>query len=337
MIQEATQLILQAKDLNQDQMTSAMEEIMKGQATTPEIVSFLTALSQKGETIEELSAAVSVMRSHAIKIKSEHEVILDTCGTGGDAKGTFNISTIVAFVVAGADVAVAKHGNRSISSRCGSADILEALGVNINLAPEKIQACLNKIGIAFLFAQNLHPAMKHAAAARKEIGKRTIFNMLGPLSNPAGATHQLIGVCDIKWKGLLAEVLGKLGVVHAMVVCGEDGLDEITITGKTFVSEIYKGRLMHYEVTPEEFWIERARLENLKGGSVSENGQILVDVLNGKTGPQRDIVILNAAVAFYVADKVWGIRDGVALARKVIDSKRAWEKFELLKKYSNAA
>jgi anthranilate phosphoribosyltransferase len=334
MIQETIKLLSKRQDLSQVQMQAVMEEIMTGKVDTPGIVSFLTLLNKKGETIEEITAAVSVMRKYVTKIEVDKDTILDTCGTGGDTKGTFNISTIVAFVASGCGITVAKHGNRSVSSCCGSADILEALGININMSKEKIEKCLNEAGIAFLFAPNLHPAMKYAMPARKQIGTKTIFNILGPLTNPAGATHQLIGVYDGYWTKMLAKVLDNLGIVHALVIHGQDGLDEITTTTKTSVSEVYKSRLNDYELEPEDFGINRAELKDLEGGTASDNAKISLDVLNGKLGPKRDIVILNAAAAIYVADKVKSIKEGIKLASESVDSGKALKKLELLKEYS---
>lgn len=331
MIQEAIEILSQSKDLRSEQMQAVMEEIMSGKVDTPQIISFLTLLDKKGETIDEITASVSVMRKYATKIDVDKDTVLDTCGTGGDKKGTFNVSTIVAFVASGSGITVAKHGNRSVSSLCGSADILEALGININIPKEQIARCLNDIGIAFLFAPNLHPAMKYAMPARKQIGKKTIFNVLGPLTNPAGATHQLVGVWDGRWTEILAAVLGNLGTVHALVVHGQDGLDEITTTTKTLVSEFYKGKLNNYELEPEEFGIKRARIEDLSGGTASFNARILMDVLKGKPGPKRDIVVLNAAAAIYTADRVSSIKEGITLACESIDKGGALKKLELLK------
>lgn len=334
MIQEATELITRGKDLSRDEMQVVMEEIMTAKADTPAIISFLTALNKKGETVEELTAAVSVMRKHVTRIRTDKEVVLDTCGTGGDRKGTFNVSTIVAFVASGCGITVAKHGNRSVSSRCGSADILEALGININMSVDRIEKCLDEVGIAFLFAPNLHPAMKYAMPARKQIGSRTMFNILGPLTNPAGATHQLVGVYDRHWLEILAQVLANLGCVHALIVHGIDGLDEITTTAPTLIAEEHNGRLNNYEVAPEDFGFKRARLEDLVGGSAFNNAKILLDVLNGKSGPQRDIVLLNAGAAIYVSDKAGSIKEGIELAKVSIDSGKALKKLELLKECS---
>lgn len=334
MIQEAIETLSQNRNLSKEDMYAAMQEIMSGAAETRQIVLFLTELSRKGESIEELTAAAQVMRRYVTKINTRHKLVLDTCGTGGDKKGTFNISTVSAFVAAGCGVAVAKHGNRSISSCCGSADILEALGVNINMNHKDLEECLDGIGIVFLFAQNLHPAMKYAMPARKQIGAKTMFNILGPLSNPAGAMHQLIGVYDSKWTEILAHVLNNLGTMHALVVFGEDGLDEITTTGPTLISELYKGRITNYKVNPEDFGLTKAIPDDLRGGDASVNAGILLDVLNGKTGPCRDIVILNAAAAIYAADKASSIKEGLEFAKDSIDSKKAMQKFELLRDYS---
>ena len=335
MIQEVIQKkLFQLKNLTGQEMEAVMEEIMTGKADTSWIISFLIGMNKKGETTEELTAAVSVMRKHVTRINVHKDIVLDTCGTGGDKKGTFNVSTAAAFVACACGITVAKHGNRSISSFCGSADILEALGININMEKDKIEKCLNEIGIAFLFAQNLHPAMKHAMPARRQIGTRTMFNILGPLSNPAAATHQLVGVYDSHWTEILARVLGNLGTVHAMVVHGEDGLDEITTTAGTFVSEIYKGELKNFQINPEGLGFKKADLEELSGGEASINAKILLNILNGKPGPRRDIVILNAAAAIYVADKAKSIQEGIKLASEAIDSGAALEKLELLKKYS---
>lgn len=334
MIEDAIKYLSQEKDLTGEMMQRAMEEIMTGRADTRQIVSFLTALNKKGETVQEITAAASVMRRHVARIHVDREPLLDTCGTGGDRKGTFNVSTAVAFVASGCGITVAKHGNRSVSSACGSADILEALGININMTKDKIERCLNDYGIAFLFAPNLHPAMKYAMPARKQIGTRTIFNILGPLTNPAGATHQLVGVYDRHLTDKLGAVLGNLGTIHALVVHSEDGLDEITTTAKTFVCEEYKGKLNNYEIDPRELGFSKVILEDLKGGRVCDNVKIMLDVLNGKAGPHRDIVALNAAAAVYVCDKAKSIQEGLSLASESIDSGRALEKLELLKEYS---
>jgi anthranilate phosphoribosyltransferase len=335
MIQEATEILSQRKDLTANQMEMVMEEIMTGSVDTPQIVSFLTALNRQGENSEELTAAVRVMRRYATKVHAKHQVILDTCGTGGDKKHTFNISTAVAFVASGAGIAVAKHGNRSVSSKSGSTDVLEALGVDINMSKEKIEKCLDDIGVTFLFAQNFHPAMKYAMPARKEIGAKTIFNFLGPLSNPAGATHQLLGVYDCNWAGILANALANLGAKHALVVHGQDRMDEITTMSNTLVFEVREGKVRDYEISYRDFKFKKAKLSDLSGGTAVDNARILIDILNGRLGPVRDIVVLNAAAAIYAADRVGSIKEGIGLAEESIDSKEALKKLELLKEYSN--
>lgn len=335
MIDEAINITSGGADLSSAQMRAVMEEIMTGAAQTPQIVSLLTALSNKGETVEELTAAVEVMRRHMVRIKTKKEIVLDTCGTGGDKSGTFNISTCAAFVAAGCAVTVAKHGNRSVSSCCGSADIFEALGVNINMSAERIGQCLDEVGIAFLFAQNLHPAMKYAMPARKEIGRRTMFNILGPLSNPASATHQLVGVYDQKWVKILAQVLAGLGTIHALVGHSEDGLDEISTIAKTFVCEAKKSATKCYWIDSMELGFKKASLNELTGGGVSENVNIIMDVLKGEAGARRDIVVLNAAAAIYTADRAGSIKEAIQLAAEAIDSGQALAKLELLKRFSN--
>ena len=336
MIKEATEILSKQKDLTAMQMEAVMEEIMSGKVDTPQIVSFLTALNKQGETSEELSSAVNVMRRYATKVKTKRDIVLDTCGTGGDKKHTFNISTAVAFVASGAGIVVAKHGNRSVSSKSGSADILEALGININMDKEKIEQCLDDIGIAFLFAPNFHPAMKYAMPARKQMRAKTIFNFLGPLSNPAGATHQLIGVYDSKWTNILADTLAKLGSKHALVVRGMDGLDEITTMAKTSVLEVRAGKLeSKYEIDPKDLGFREGGLSDFRGGTAADNAKILLDILKCKPHPARDIVVLNTAAAIYVADKVETIKDGIGLAAESIDSKKALKKLELLKEHSS--
>ena len=333
MIKDLIQQLISKKDLSQVQMQQVMQEILTGTVETADIIAFLTSLNDKGESVQELTAAVKVMLKYVQPIIVDKPNILDTCGTGGDKKGTFNISTICAFVASGAGVTVAKHGNRSVSSKCGSADILEALGVNINLDKDKIKKCLEEIGVAFLFAPNLHPAMRFVMPARKQIGQRTMFNILGPLINPARATNQLIGVYAKQWVKPLAEVLRNLGSKHILVVHGADGLDEVSTTDKTFVAEIVDGQLKEYEITPEEFGFKRAKPDDLLGGSIMENVKIAQDLLMWKKGAARDIVLLNAGCAIYVADKAKTIAEGIKLAEKSIDSGAALKKLELLKEY----
>ncbi|MDD4953626.1 MAG: anthranilate phosphoribosyltransferase [Candidatus Omnitrophica bacterium] len=335
MIEEAIAKLTKKEDLDPALMRQVMEEIMTGKADTQLIVSFLNASNEKGQSVDELIAAAEVMRAHVTRISVKEGTVLDTCGTGGDKKGTFNISTVVAFVAAAAGITVAKHGNRSVSSICGSADILEALGVNINLGKERIEECLERAGIAFLFAPNLHPAMKYAMPARKQIGKRTMFNILGPLTNPAGATHQLLGVFDAYWTKVLAEVLLGLGTKHALVVHGQDGLDEITTTSKTYIAEVKAGKVSVYQIAPEDFGIPRSRPQDLSGGDAGACAGIFLDILKGKAGPKRDIVVLNAAAAIYAADKAGSIKEGIKLAARCIDSGEALKKFEIFKSCSN--
>jgi anthranilate phosphoribosyltransferase len=334
MIKDAIRKLINKKDLTSQEMCQAMEEILAGSTDTADIVSFLASLNAKGETPAELTAAVKVMLKYVTPIIVDKPNILDTCGTGGDRKGTFNISTVAAFVASGAGVTVAKHGNRSVSSRCGSADILEALGININMDREKIKKCLEEIGIAFLFAPNLHPAMKHVMPARKQIACKTMFNILGPLINPARATNQLIGVYSAEWTRVLACVLSNLGSDHVLVVHGKDGLDEVTTTDVTIVCEVHKGKSRDYEVTPEEFGLNRSLPKDLAGGDIEENKRIVLDVLNGENGPKRDIVLLNAGCAIYAANSAGSIKEGIRLAAQSIDSGMAFKKLELLREYS---
>jgi len=326
--------LIAKNDLAVKEMQEAMDDILSGKAKTPEVVEFLTYLNIKGETVEEITVAAEAMLKYVDPILVDKPNILDTCGTGGDKLGTFNISTVSAFVASGAGVVVAKHGNRSVSSICGSADILEALGVNINMDRDKIKKSLEEIGIAFLFAPNMHRAMKNVMPARKQIAGKTIFNILGPLTNPARATNQLIGVYSAKWVPILARVLNNLGSKHVLVVHGSDGLDEVTNTGKTFVSELNRGEIRNYEIAPEDFGFKRARIEDLSGGSLFDNVQIVQGILDGKDGFRRDIVLLNAGCAIYAADKTVSIKEGVKLAAQSIDSKAALRKLELLKEYS---
>lgn len=323
------------QDLTQEQMKEAMLEILSGTTDTADIIEFLTGLNEKGETVEELTAAVTVMLKYVEPIIVDKPNILDTCGTGGDKKGTFNISTATAFVSSGAGITVAKHGNRSVSSRCGSADILEALGVDINMGKEKIKKCLEEIGIAFLFAPNLHPAMKHVMPARKQIGTKTMFNIIGPLINPARATNQLIGVYSARWTGILARVLCNLGTRHVLVVHGSDGLDEVTTTGPSFVSECKEGKFSDYQISPEDLGIPKASPEQLLGGDIRVNTRIILDVLKGGKGPARDIVLLNSGCAIYAANKAPSIGEGIKMAVQSIDSGAAFEKLRLLKEYSH--
>jgi len=336
-------------DLSEEEAISVMNEIMDGEATESQIAAFITGLRMKGETIEEITGCAKVMREHATsiavkrsavsidrdEINIDRETIVDTCGTGGDKTNTFNISTTTAFVVAGAGVIVAKHGNRSVSSHCGSADVIEALGVKLDVAPYLIEECIDKIGIGFLYAPALHGAMKYAIGPRRQIGIRTIFNLLGPLTNPAGATAQLLGVYSPSLTEPLAHVLGNLGSRHVFVVHGLDSLDEVSITGETRISEFVKGRVRTYNVTPEQFGLKRAAIEEIRGGTVEENVQLTLEVLQGKKAATRDIVLLNAAFALLAADKAKETKEGIKLAEESIDSGKALKKLEELKEFTN--
>ena len=340
MIREAISRVIEKKDLNEKQMVEVMNEIMGGEATPAQIGSFITALRMKGETIEEISGAATVMREKATRIETgvavdKGEILVDTCGTGGDNSGTFNVSTTTAFVVAAAGIPVAKHGNRSVSSQCGSADVLEALGVNLGLTPEQVGKCIREVGIGFLFAPMLHGAMKHAIGPRREIGVRTIFNVLGPLTNPAGANVQLLGVYSPDLCEKLARVLGRLGSRRALVVCGAGNVDEFTVTGDTEVAELFNGEVRTYTVRPEDAGLGRSRLVDLQGGDTpEESAAILRDVLGGAKGPKRDMLLLNSGAALYAAGKVPGLKTGVVLATGIIDSGAALAKLEALIKFS---
>ena len=322
------------ENLTDAQVEDVLHRIMSGEEGPEAIGEFLLALNAKGPTVAEITGAARLLRKFSVPVTTKHPVVLDTCGTGGDKKHTFNISTIVALVVAGAGVAVAKHGNRSVSSRCGSADVLEGLGVNLNLEDRHLGQCLDEIGIAFLFAQKLHPAMKNVAPVRKALGVETIFNILGPLINPARATHQIMGVYRHDYVGPIAEVLGNLGLVKALVVHGNDGLDEITTTDKTHIGEWDGQKVLTYDVDPVELGVPLAKEEDLKGGDIEENIRIAGDILEGKKGPKRDIVVLNAAYALYAAQKVENIADGLTQAQASIDKGLALAKLAALKEFS---
>jgi len=335
MIKEVIAKLVKGIDLSQGEVESAMEEIMTGGALPTQIASFLTAMRMKGETIDEIAGAASIMRKHATKIVTKHPYVLDTCGTGGDEAHTFNVSTVAAFVVAGTGIPVAKHGNRCVSSKCGSADLLKAIGVNIEISPEKVSKCIDEVGIGFLFAPLLHKAMQYAIGPRREIGIRTIFNILGPLTNPAGATHQLLGVYDEELVEPIAKALGKLGSRHALVVHGLDGLDEVTTTQESLVSELKDGNVKSFKISPTDFGIKKATLKALQGGEYDYNIKIMTDILNGIEGPQYDIVVLNAGCAIYAADAAEDIGEGIELAKKSIASKSALKKLERLKEFTN--
>ncbi len=320
------------EDLDAAAAQEAMEVILSGRASTAQIAAFLVALRMKGETVGELIGFARAMRARASQVLADVEggPLLDTCGTGGDAQGTFNISTIAAFVVAGAGVRVAKHGNRSISSRCGSADVLERLGVRVAVEAEQAARAIREVGIGFLFAPAFHPATRHAHAARLELKMRTIFNLLGPLTNPAGATAQLAGAPSAEAAGLMAEALAALGLVRGFVVHGSDGLDEITITGPTLAYEIANGQVTRRTLTPEGFGVGRASLEELKGGDPDENCEIARAILAGATGPKRDVVLVNAAAALVVAERAANFAEGMTVAAESIDSGAARRKLDEL-------
>jgi len=336
MLKEAIQKLVEGKNLCEDEIIAALNCIMEGNATPAQIGSFITALRIKGETIEEITGCAKVMREKADRITLEKDYFIDIVGTGGDCSYTFNISTAAAFVTAAGGVTVAKHGNRSVASKSGSADVLESLGVNIALEPQKVKECIDRIGIGFMFAQTFHKSMKHAAGPRRELGIRTIFNILGPLTNPASAKGQLLGVFSDKLTEPLAHVLHNLGVEKAMVVYGMDGMDEISLSAHTKVSELKDGKVTTYYLNPEDYGMKLVSKEELVGGDSKENAKIILSILNGERGPKRDIVVLNAAAALYVGKAVENIRDGIALAEELIDSGKALEKLNELKEYSNS-
>ncbi len=335
MIKDAIAKLIERQHLTEAEAEAVMLEIMEGQATPAQIAAYLTALCMKGETVDEITGSARAMRAKAVRIRPADPLVVDTCGTGGDGGTTFNVSTTVAFVVAGAGITVAKHGNRAVSSRSGSADVLKCLGVRIDLPPEQVEECVNEIGVGFLFAPVFHGAMKHAVGPRQEIGVRTIFNLLGPLTNPAGATVQIVGVYEESLTDLMASVLMRLGVRHCYVVHGMDGLDEITLTDRTRVCEGKAGRLTSYVVEPRDFGFQRARPKDLAGGDAEENARIIRDVLSGREGPRQQLVQLNAAPALVACGKAATLQDGVALAQTIIRSGAAMDKLERLIKWTN--
>jgi len=334
--QKSLQSIVLGNDLSEQEMVDAMTEVMDGQVGDTQLAAFLTALQVKKEKVPEIVGAAKVMREKAEKVKVKASHIVDTCGTGGDGADTFNISTAVAFVVAGASVTVAKHGNRAVSSKSGSADVLKCMGVNIEASLSTVERCIEETGIGFLFAPLMHKAMKHAATVRKELGFRTLFNLLGPLTNPANAHAQVLGVYDSRWVNPLAEVLRDLGSRRALVVHGFDGLDEITLTSETQVSELKNDNVTSFTIDPKEYGYSLCSANDLKGGSPEENAGIIRDILNGTTGPKTDIVILNAAAAIYVGGKADSIEKGILVAANSIDSGAANKKFEQLCQMSNS-
>ena len=336
MIKEAIVKLSKKEDLTYQEAETVMDEIMSGQATPVQMSSYLTALSIKGETIDEITASAAGMRAHCIKLLHDLDV-LEIVGTGGDEVGTFNISTTSAFVIAAAGIPVAKHGNRSVSSKSGAADVLESLGADITIDDKKSKEVLDKVKMSFLFAQYYHSSMKNVGPVRKEMGERTIFNILGPLTNPANASIQLLGVYNNDLVEKLAEVLKNLGVKRGMAVCGNDGLDEITLTGPTHCCEIRDGGLTSFDITPEQFGFETCDLKELIGGTPQENAQITRDILSGKeTGAKRNVILMNAGIAIYLGKEGITMEEGVAIAKEMIDSGKALEKLEEFIKETNA-
>jgi len=329
-VKEAIKKAISGENIDQDNAYEVALAIMNGEATDAQIASLITALRMKGETVDEITGFVKAMRDKVTKINAREEYLIDTCGTGGDGTGTFNISTISAIVAAGAGCRVAKHGNRCVSSECGSADLLKELGVNIENPPEKVEKCIEEAGVGFLFAPLLHPAMKYAIGPRREMAVRTIFNILGPLTNPASAKRQLLGVYAKELTTPIANVLANLDSIHCMIVHGEDELDEITTTGKTFVCELKDGKVTEYTISPEDFGIKKSNPEDLKGGTPEINAKIALDILKGENGAKRDISILNSGAAIYVAGKAESLLDGIGKAKESIDSGEALKKLEIL-------
>jgi len=335
MIREAIAKVVDRQDLTRSEVVDTMDEIMTGEATPAQIASLITALRMKGETVTELTGAAESMRRHATYIDAGARTVVDTCGTGGDGANTFNISTATAFVAAGAGLCVAKHGNRAVSSKCGSADVLVALGVNIEVDPYVMEECLQEHGIGFLYAPKMHPAMKHAIGPRRELGIRTIFNMLGPMTNPAGATGQVLGVFSAELTEMFARTLGELGGHRAFVVHGNDGLDEITVTDTTRVSELRDGQVKTYELSAEMIFGEFSDPEELGGGEPADNARILRDVLAGKEGAPLRVVLLNAAAAVVAGEKADTIEDGLKIAEDSIRSGAALAKLDTLIEVTN--
>jgi anthranilate phosphoribosyltransferase len=328
-IVQAIGRLVAGKDLSRAEMVELMGEVADGGATPAQVGAFLAALRLKGETVEEIAGAAEVMRQRAERVRVEREVFVDTCGTGGDGQNTFNISTTAAFVVAGAGVTVAKHGNRSVSSRCGSADVLAALGVDVDAPRDRVERCIAEVGIGFLFAPRLHPAFKAVAGIRRELAIRTVFNLLGPLANPAGARYQVMGVYEPRWVPIIGGVLAALGAVHAFVVHGE-GLDEIAVTGTTHVAEVKGGAVRIFDVTPEELGVGRWPASALAGGDAEENARITRGVLSGAKGGPRDAVLANAAAALVAAGAAPDLRAGVRVAAESIDRGAALDRLERL-------
>jgi anthranilate phosphoribosyltransferase len=335
MIDVAIRRVAEGQHLDRDEMHKVFSEVMDGRATDVQKTAFLIALRMKGETVDEITGAAMAMRERVTPLTVDREQIIDTCGTGGDGRGTFNVSTVAALVAAGAGASVAKHGNRAVSSSCGSADVLSALGVNIDLDAARMSEVLRRTGIAFLFAPKLHPAMGAVAAIRRELGVRTIFNVLGPLTNPAFARRQVLGVYSLHLVDIVARVLLALGADHAVVVHSHDGLDEISISAATCVCEVRGGELRSYELQPEEIGVERHNIDEIAGGDSRENARIAREVLGGGSGPRTEIVAANAGAALYVSGAAPTVRDGVTMARESIASGRAMAKLQELVAVTN--
>jgi anthranilate phosphoribosyltransferase len=336
MIQDVIKKLSNKQDLTRAEAYDAMNAIMSGQATDAQIAAFLMGLRLKGETVEEITGCAQVMREKAVRIRTKYQVVIDTCGTGGDASGTFNISTTAAIIASAAGAVVAKHGNRAVSSKCGSADVLKALGINIEITPEKAAQTLDEIGITFLFAPILHGAMKHAASVRKELGVRTIFNILGPLTNPAGAQRQVLGVFSPALTETMANVLKELGAQHALVVHGDGGLDELSTLGATRISEMKDGQIRTYTLDVRELGLPVVTHTSLQGGDIQENVSILLGVLEGKRSPARDIALLNAGAALYIAARASTLKEGIRMAAEVVDSGAALRKLNEWKDATNS-
>ncbi|MEE9269692.1 MAG: anthranilate phosphoribosyltransferase [Candidatus Krumholzibacteria bacterium] len=328
--------LIAGQDLTRDDAAGLMNSIMSGELSAVRAAAILTALRMKGETIDEITGFVSAMREKAVRITPRSEGVIDTCGTGGDARHTFNISTTTAFVAAGMGIPVAKHGNRAVSSRCGSTDVLEALGINLDLSPDAVTELIDRVGLGFLFAPHHHPAMKHVAPVRKELGTRTVFNLLGPMVNPAGVKRQLIGVFRRDLTEVVARVLQALGSEKVFVVHGLDGTDEASLSGETAVSLLENGAVRTTTITPEDAGVERADISALSGGDAEENAGHLLAVLQGKNGPRRDAVVLNAAFAAVLADKAGSLAEGADLARATIDSGAALDRLGTLREASHS-
>jgi anthranilate phosphoribosyltransferase len=335
--QQALVRLIEQREIFYDEMLSLMRQIMSGQVSAVQIAAILVGLRVKKETIGEISAAAFVMREFATQVPvTKRSHLVDTCGTGGDAAHTFNVSTASALVAAAAGARVAKHGGRSVSSTCGSADVLEAMGVNLNLTPEQVGKCIDQIGIGFMFAPNFHGAMKYAAPVRRELGVRTLFNVLGPLTNPAGADNQVMGVFHPDLVGIQARVLQRLGSRHVLVVHGSDGLDEITISGSSFIAELKSGEVKEFIITPEEFGLQTASLDEIRVNTVANAKSMLLGVLDNKPGAARNIVLLNAGAAIYVSGLVSSLADGIGNAKEVLANGKAKDKLAQLIQLSNA-